>query len=799
MSIEEQVLWEEECQRRGTERYYANQERLRENGQGDTTDVMSYLIKDRLLEAGIFLKELVSPGQTGKSAQYNSVIRLVAGEDEDYTKLAYLGLKSVLKAVQVKEKNTVLKVILDIAARIEADLKCQMFEASYPEYYDTVRKSFAQQNVTDYVHKHKVMMKKFGDFEIDWVDWAPSEKTQIGTRILRAILNVFGDVIYMRNEFTRGKHQYKLDTTDEFDKWASEFEKERGLLFPIYLPMKVAPRPWVSLKEGGYHTPALRLKFIKTKSTEHRKFINKNIPQHHFDAVNKMQRTPWKINRRVLDVQAAVYHNGLGIGMPSNVQIKPPAFPKHLEDIEKDDLTSSQKEEIKAWKILAKSAYGREQQRKGQILAFMQSHKLAKELQEWEKFYFAYTCDFRGRIYCATSGLSPQGADTAKGLLQFGKAIRLGDSGVKWLAVHGANTFGEDKISYEDRVTWIKSKEQQIRAVVEDPLSNRDFWGNADKPYQFLAFCYEWADCNYGRNKDALSSIPVGLDGSCNGLQHFSAILRDEVGAKATNLENCNKPADIYQEVADVTTSKLKELDDPRARKWLDVGVTRKCAKRPVMTLPYGATQTSARQYIMEYVIENWAKFELAEEHQWEMASYLTPILWESIGEVVIAARAAMDWLQKNVGNTYAKWLTPLNFPVYQYYKNVESIFIRTQLDGSIQLKFKDFDREGDPAKRSQRNGIAPNFVHSIDSTHMVMTINSTDLGYYAMIHDDFGTHAGNTEILFKAIRKSFLELYTTFDPIKDWADQVGADTETLPSNGNYRIESIINADYFFG
>lgn len=804
MNLGAQVSWERECLLRGSERYYANQDRLREQGQGDTTDVMSYLLRERLEDAAEHLKDIVTQKSAGKGSMYNAVVRSVAKHDDktntgDYLKITYIGLKAVLKAIQVKDKNTLLKVTLDIGSRIEADLKCQLFEASYPAYYDTVRKSFADQNVTDYVHKHKVMMKKFGDFDLEWAEWLPSEKVQLGTRVMRAILGVFGDVFFTYMSVNRGKRLYKLDTTVAFDDWAAEFEKERGLLNPMYLPLKVPPTPWESLTEGGYHTVAMRMKFVKTKGKDHTEYVQKHVPKQHMDAVNKMQRTAWQINDKILKVQEEIYARGLGIGMPSSAMITPPPFPAHLKDIEKDDLTDDQTEEVKAWKMIAKSCYGREQQRKGQILAFMSSHKLAKELRSWNKLYFAYTCDFRGRIYCATAGLSPQGADQAKGLLHFGTSVKLGVDGVKWLAIHGANTYGEDKLSYTDRVKWIKDHEPIIKEIVRDPISNRS-WGDADKPYQFLAFCYEWANCDYGRNIDATGQLPIGLDGSCNGLQHFSAMLRDKVGAKATNLLACDKPEDIYQEVANVVKAKLEAMDDPRATKWLKVGITRKCTKRPVMTLPYGATQTSARVYILEYISDNWASFELDEMHKWEYASFLTPILWASISEVVIAARGAMDWLRKNTTKgEFMQWLTPLDFPVYQYYKDVHLQRVEAKLDGTIYLQLRDFNLEGTPNTTQQRNGIAPNFIHSIDSTHMVLTVNNSDLSSYAMIHDDYGTHAGNTEYLFNTLRRAFKHLYSNHDLLKEWAEQVGVDTENIPERGEYNIEDITEAKYFFG
>lgn len=798
--LKEQIDWEEECSQRGAERYRAQQDRLVAHGQGETTDVMKCILRERLEEVAAHLEESTQRGMMGVGGNYNGIIRLVS--QGDYLKLAFLGLRSIIRAVQIKEKNSLLKVCLDIASRIEIDLKCQMFEAAHPAYYDTVRKSFASQNVTDYVHKQKVMMKKFNEFELEWTDWTINEKVHISMRIIRSIIHVLSDLVFVRKEHVGGvKTLTVFDTTVAFDDWAKEFENERALLFPMFLPLKIPPVPWKDVNTGGYYTPRLRMNFIKTKGRTHREHVEGHTPQAHFDAVNKIQNTAWKINKVVLKVQEEVYKRGLGVGVPSNEKVTPPLYPPHLKEVEREDLTPSELQEVKDWKMIAKACYGLEQQRKGKVLAFMQGHKLAQELRDWDKFYYVYNCDFRGRIYCTTAGLTPQGADSAKGLLQFATEVVLGKDGVKWLAIHGANTFGEDKVSFQARVQWVKEHETYIKQVVSDPISYINFWGNADKPYQFLAFCFEWAKCDYGRNTQATSSIPVGLDGSCNGLQHFSAMLRDSVGAEATNLTKSKTgvPADIYNEVAQVTTEKLKKMDDPRARLWLKVGVTRKCAKRPVMTLPYGATQKAARSAVLEYAIDNWSKFGLPDSQQWDMTRFLTPILWESIGEVVIAARAAMNWLQNMTNEGYKHWLTPIGFPVYQYYKDVKHKTVITQLNGSIELVVRDFDREGVPKASQQRTGVSPNFIHSVDSTHMVMTINATNVDSFAMIHDDFGTHAGNTELLYRIIREQFKELYTSCNPLEEWAKQNDVDVRFMPPIGSYSIDDITSAEYFFG
>ncbi len=799
MNLQDQIAWERECAERGATAYYNTQDRLRNDGKADEGDAISYLFNERLqIVANLIEQQTLKP--KGRGAKYTRTLKQVCRDD--YLKAAFIGTQAVFQSLFAESQSTLLKITLRVGTRLEADLKCQLFEAKYPEYYATVEKSMREQHVTDTTHKHKVFMKKFNDFEIEWNDFEPEMKVQVGLRIVDCILYAFNDVLFADTIYKHGQRLKMVKTTPALDDWIAEFEKTRGFMSPALLPTKIPPRAWDNAMEGGYYTPQLRAQnhFVKTKGRDHVKFVKEHIPFQHIKAVNKLQRTAWKINKRVLDVQAAMFTAGMRVGLPSSRKITPPPFPEHLKDIPKEQYTQEQKDAITSWKVLAKDAYARETERKGKVLAYSQSHTLGRELSEWDEFYFVYNCDFRGRIYCATSGLSPQGSDAAKGTLIFARALKLGTSGVRWLAIHGANVYGVDKVSYDDRIKWIKEREHFFKQVIEDPIGNHKYWAGADKPYQFLAFIFEWAGCDYGRDTTFKSSLPIGLDGTCNGLQHYSATLRDQSGASATNLSQSETPQDIYQEVADKCQEKLQSVDDPRATKWLQVGIGRKLAKKPVMTLPYGARQSSAMTAIFDWIVDNWNKFDISDKAlQWEYAKFLTPYLWEAIGEVVVAARTAMDYLQKNVGNGYCKWLTPLGFPVYQFYKEVEATRIRTKLCGTRELYLRDRDIYGEPQTTRQRNSVAPNFVHSIDSSHLVMTVNATHVSSLAMIHDDFGTHAGATDILFKDIRTQFCVLYTKHDPLTDWAKQVGGDLDALPEKGDYDIQDIHSADYFFG
>ena len=68
-----------------------------------------------------------------------------------------------------------------------------------------------------------------------------------------------------------------------------------------------------------------------------------------------------------------------------------------------------------------------------------------------------------------------------------GKEITKENKGDFWLAVHGANTWGYDKVSLTKRQQWVKDNSDWIVACGKGPIANLQ-WTDADSPYQFLAF-----------------------------------------------------------------------------------------------------------------------------------------------------------------------------------------------------------------------------------------------------------------------------------------------------------------------
>ena len=62
-----------------------------------------------------------------------------------------------------------------------------------------------------------------------------------------------------------------------------------------------------------------------------------------------------------------------------------------------------------------------------------------------------------------------------------------------------------------------------------------------------------------------------------------------------------------------------------------------------------------------------------------------------------------------------------------------------------------------------QRNGFPPNFVHSLDSTHMMLTsLYLWSHGCtYASVHDCYWTHASTVDIMNKVCRDQFVNMHS--------------------------------------
>lgn len=630
-----------------------------------------------------------------------------------------------------------------------------------------------------------------------------AEKVRLGAFLLTAMEHL--GIVYSKI-YTRGKRAIKeYELSDELFLQIAAMDDLISELQPYFGPTLIQPRPWTSTRSGGYYLSFRKMNMVVARNSSNgiNYAADEDMPEV-FRAVNYLQNVPYKVNDKILDVVKTMRKANMTCSsLPrSDLEVIPPK----PFDIDTNE------EARRAWRVSAREVHERNINAKGKILAVMKTLSIAQRYVDKEKIYFPKCVDFRGRVYDLPMFLKPQGDDLSKGLLQFANGKPLGEDGGYWLAVHGANVWGEDKCSLDDRVAWVMNNEAKIFAAADAPFEER-FWMDADKPFQFLAFCFEWAAAREV-GTEYVSHIPVALDGSCNGLQHLSAILRDPIGGAAVNLLPADKPQDIYSEVLSKVVDELNvrsKRGEPTAQRWLPL-MQRKTVKRNVMTLPYGATQTGFADQIMEDTLRPLQRQGLCPfSEPYTAARYLGDIIWDVTGQVVVAARVVMDWLQEcakivSKSGLSVCWTSPSGFKVVQDYRKSNSRQVELQALGS-RIRVRVYDGQADKLDtRKMSASIAPNFVHAMDAAHMINTVNlMTDVDkslHFSMVHDSYATHATDAESLSILIRQSFVQMYMDRHWLLDFKTQIEDQTDLalpeVPPSGDLDVSQVINSMYFF-
>jgi DNA-directed RNA polymerase len=166
-------------------------------------------------------------------------------------------------------------------------------------------------------------------------------------------------------------------------------------------------------------------------------------------------------------------------------------------------------------------------------------------------FWLPLNLDFRGRAYSLPPHLSHLGGDLGRSLIKFYKKKKLGVDGLSWLKLHCINLTGlKKRDSVRERLLFAEEVMDEILDSADNPLEGRRWWIQSDEPWQTLATCMEIANAiRSGDPENYESSIPVHQDGTCNGLQHYAALGRDQVGAFSVNLSPADAPQDVYSDV----------------------------------------------------------------------------------------------------------------------------------------------------------------------------------------------------------------------------------------------------------
>lgn len=737
--------------------------------------------------------------------------------DEDPMVMAFIAVRGIMDACLADTAVPLGALSREIGNTVYGEVLLRHFEHINPELYFTLVKDFERRMTKSERHKLAVFKDSAAKDGIKLPIWDTATKADVG----KLLLGIAVDLQLVRiDTLWEGstKSTHHIIMTDELRELVTQIKGYVAGLMPMTMPCIEPPCPWRAVNDGGYHTPAMR----RTTPCAVRGVAMADddvMPSWVLDGLSQLQNVAWRVNTKILDV-AMYAHTRFDVQdvLVSDRRHEEPDRPLFMQDnpdIKFDQMSELQQVEFKEWCAMKREWYTETKIRGSKSGATTEALYMANRFKG-RPLWFVYTADYRGRFYASARGISPQGGDLAKALLEFNEGSLIDTPDAEfWFRVAGANKWaadGLDKQPLEVRAQWSIDNAEFLLRIAADPLTHRE-WTDADVPFQFLAWVFEFAAW-HSSPATYRSRLPLGQDGSCNGLQHFSAMLRDEVGGAATNLVPDTRQHDIYNEVAeatariiagDLTTDEFLVGD-----RWRRHALSRSLVKRSVMTLPYGSTRFSSAEFIQAEYLDKGKAPEFSKPEYSRAANWLSYRVWDGIGQVVVKGREAMEWLQMcsdvitAAKPAQVQWRSPSGVLVTQRYPQQEVLRVACRMAGRkrVEIKLRQDTDVGD--SRRHRNGIAPNFVHSCDASHMhffLARCREEGLTQLALVHDDYGCAARDVAKLHRIIRETFVAMYTDQDPLAEFKAFHECETLLLPDippAGNLDLTQVLQSRYFF-
>ena len=809
-----QIEVEQQMYHGGIKRANGMMRRAEDAGRAADNPYSREIMQDYVLPLAAVVKADVNAPKAGAAQAHVALLRPL-----DADAVAYLAVRCALNhcmdsAQDPDDRNTSFK----IGTAIHAELVLAQIEAVNPELYYTLHRDLGRRMSKNEKHRMAVMRTQARAAGVEWVEWPMGARQQVGAYLL-GLLAKAGMVEIDERHHENNRNQYRaVHLAADLLTRISKIKDYIAITAPVYGPCVEPPLDWTTPTNGGFHTRELKRTqpLVVQCSVSARHLYREAEMPTVLAAINALQRSAWQVNPAILDTVFALSEAGVHTDeIVSNVDRPRPPPPGWLKpDTDKEKLSGGQKEEFSAWKR-AMAEWHTEKRLAGvKIGRFYAATRAATMFREYPTLHFVHFADSRGRLYPMTYGVNPQGSDMQKALLRFamGKPLDT-DGALRWFHIQGANKWGFDKATLPERFMWAHERREEWLHYAADPVNHRG-WMDADSPLQFLAWVLEYAEWVRSPD-DFVSHLPISMDGSCNGLQNLSAMLRDEVGGRATNLTDNEVMEDIYRRVAEAALVRLQcmTFDGEKAAiqaKWIKHGISRSVVKRSVMTTPYGVTHRTATSYVIEDYLKHVKDHGFLRTEYRAAAQVLMAAVWPAIGDVVVKGREAMDWLKKGaraiIRDLKAKgeepliwWTSPSGFPACQAYFEVEVHRVNTRLVGIEKIRIVQETDEPDSNKHA--GGLAPNFVHSMDAAHLHMVTAeaaaSGRIDSLAMIHDDYGTHAADAEALYQIIREQFVRMYEWNDVIDQFATKYPC-VPPQPSKGALDLKEVLRSKFFF-
>ena len=772
--IDEQIKLERDAISQGLTKLHKNTRELEAKSYASATvygaasiDTLLPLVVERIEASTNRIKE----GKTG--AAFKEIHQYLA--DVEPIAAAAIAVKLTFdKVFSYKEKSHQVTNVCDaIGLAIEQECQMRHYEKHAPGLLKTLKDNYWHRSIGTQ-QKLVVIRTLMNRYNVkQWDAWGRSNRIKLGGWLLDCIMQSSGWFEKDMQQEGRKRVQYVVPTP-AFLEIKDAVMRDAELFSPLAWPMLIEPNDWSHDRCGGY---------LLNEVMRGHDMVRRGNPtciqgEKPLEFLNKIQKVSYCLNPFIVGVAEKLDELKRPVGKFLPI-VHYPLPPKPV-DIEEN------KEARKSYRRQAAEVRNLQAQEFRKSCRTRMTMEAVQRFKNKDKFYIPWSFDYRGRAYPIPAFLTPQDTDFGKSLLRSYEQSYMTPEAEDWLAFQVATTYGLDKAPMQERLQWVQDNITFIKRVATDPIGYLSEWEEADEPWQFLAACEEYYHCVVVCDRSH-TGLFVATDATCSGLQILAGLARDRSTAQLVNVLPGNKPQDAYKVVAE----QAKPYSPKSIRPYMD----RKTVKRVVMTVPYNAKPFSNRGYIKDALKEKGVEIDKDD------LTKTVKAVRDAMDVVVPGPMAVMSWIEDEVskaidrGETKLTWVTPSGFVVNQRLMKKQTVQVELQLMGRCKLTVATED-SNKVDKQHHKNATAPNLIHSLDASLLHLSALRFDAPI-SLIHDSVLCRATDMSVLSAIVRETYMHLFAEHDYLRDFAQQIGAETEP-PIIGDLEPESVIESTYFF-
>lgn len=300
-------------------------------------------------------------------------------------------------------------------------------------------------------------------------------------------------------------------------------------------------------------------------------------------------------------------------------------------------------------------------------------------------------------------------------------------TGLDMLKIDIANTYGLDKLTFDERIKWCNSNINTLRS---NSSRLHDLVAEASEPLLFKKAVLAY--------QSALAGAPIGhnmfMDATASGLQIMACLSNCKSTATATNLVYNGKRNDPYTMVSD---EMVRRLPHSPMFEGLTPAEVRSLVKKPIMTYFYNSITNPISIFGKDTP---------------EYKTFLAVLNDLFGGAVAVMNIINSKW---NPTATYHEWTLPDGHVAHV--KVVEQVDTRIEvqeLEVASSFAYRFYPNQ--PSKVS--TSLAPNIIHSIDAYIAREVVRRCPFDV-AHIHDAFTCHPNHMPVVMATYRTILSEI----------------------------------------